>query len=129
MNRPFTLNRRQFSASLLAGSLAPLTAHAAPRVGVASRRSSPNDRITLGIIGVGKMGLGHLNRFVGYDDVQVIAVSDVVAERTDNAQQLVNRRYADAESRASYQGCDRYSDFRILPTRLIMAFELPGGTP
>ncbi|MCJ7728675.1 MAG: twin-arginine translocation signal domain-containing protein, partial [Sedimentisphaerales bacterium] len=38
---------------------------------------APSDRITVGLVGKGLMGGGHLSRLVGDRDVQVLAVCDV----------------------------------------------------
>ncbi len=50
-------------------------------------RPGPNDRIGLGIIGVGDLGSGghHLGRVLQMDDIDVIAVADVDGEHVDRA--------------------------------------------
>ena len=75
---------------------------------------SPNEKIQLGFIGVGKMSRGHLGAFLGYQEVQVVAVCDVVKERRENAQKAVETRYAKNRGKDSYKGCDAYTDFREL---------------
>jgi predicted dehydrogenase len=92
---------------------ATAAALAAPAVLVRADRG-PNDRINLGFIGVGTMGRGHLGAFLGYPEVQVIAVCDVVAERRDDARKRVEQRYADARKSGAYKGCAAYNDFREL---------------
>src|SRR5260370_13393178 len=77
----------------------------------------PNDRITLGFIGVGTMGRGHLGAFLGDADVQVVAVCDVVKERLESAQKLVEDRYAKAREKENYKGCATFKDFRELLDR------------
>ena len=57
---------------------------AAPFVCSRSLRAAPGERITLGFIGVGTMGRGHLRNFLGRGDVQVVAVCDVGAGTTDS---------------------------------------------
>lgn len=54
-------------------ALAGLPANAVPR----ARAAAPNDRVTLGIVGVGGMGLGLLNIFQRFPDVEIAAVCDV----------------------------------------------------
>ena len=79
--------------------------------------SSANDRIHLGFIGVGTMGRGHVSRFLGQSDVQVVAVSDVVVERADSAKEMVEKKYAEAAGKGEYKGCATYNDFRELLAR------------
>src|SRR5262249_40901785 len=79
--------------------------------------SAPSDRLTLGFIGVGTQGRGHLGRFAGFSDVQVVAVCDVVAERCESAQKIIEDRYAKQSDKGSYQGCKTYNDFRELLAR------------
>jgi predicted dehydrogenase len=83
----------------------------------ASGAAGPNDRLTLGFIGVGTMGRGHVGRFLGMDDVQVVAISDVVVERANAAKEQVEQKYADATKSGAYKGCATYNDFRELLAR------------
>jgi predicted dehydrogenase len=77
----------------------------------------PNDRIQLGFIGVGTMGRGHLGGFLGYTDVQVVAVCDVVKERLESAKKMVEDRYAKSREKEKYNGCVALTDFRELIER------------
>jgi predicted dehydrogenase len=79
-------------------------------------RAAPSERITLGFIGVGTMGRGHLGNFLGRADVQVIAVCDVVAERRSSAQKLVEDRYS-KDKKGEFKGCKAYTDFREMLAR------------
>ena len=76
--------------------------------------AQPSDRITLGFIGVGTMGRGHLGAFLGRKEVEVVAVCDVVKERLDNASRTVEKRYADRIKSGDYKGVKSYTDFRKL---------------
>jgi predicted dehydrogenase len=80
-------------------------------------QAAANDRLGLGFIGVGTMGRGHLGKFLEQADVQVLAVCDVVAERTASAKEMVESRYADATKAGMYKGCSGYGDFRELLAR------------
>ncbi|MHC4510360.1 MAG: Gfo/Idh/MocA family protein, partial [Planctomycetota bacterium] len=53
---------------------------------------------------------GHLRTFLGYDDVQVVAVSDLREMFRQKALERVRRRYGD-------KSCDVYHDFRELLAR------------
>jgi len=106
------LNRRTFFRTLAVGGLAAVTLPAR-----SANAAGPNDRLTLGFIGVGTMGRGHLGSFAGMPDVQVLAICDIVAERRDSAKQTVERRYADQRGKDRYKGCESYTDFRQLLDR------------
>jgi predicted dehydrogenase len=99
---------------------ASAAALAAPTVLVPARRggadSKPNERLALGFIGVGTMGRGHVHAFLGYPDVQVVAVCDVVAQRRDSAKKMVEDHYGRQE-KSGYKGCATYNDFRELLAR------------
>ncbi len=93
MNYP-ALNRRSFlqTSTLAAGALA---LDAATR----SRAVGANDRIRIGVIGVGGMGTGHVGSLVKKSDtenIQVVAVSDVYQRRISRAKNICQGEgYAD----------------------------------
>jgi len=64
----------------------------------------------MGAIGVGGMGSGHLRGFMGYDDVQMVAVCDVFEDRRRRAVDRVNVKYGNKD-------CKGYNDFRQLLAR------------
>jgi predicted dehydrogenase len=116
-------SRRSFlgrSASALAGAaLAPtiIPASALGRNGMVP----PSERITMGFIGIGGQGGGHLlggawtyvaGGYAGRNDVQVLAVCDVWRDRRERACQKVNDNYATKYGKASYKACEAYTDFR-----------------
>jgi predicted dehydrogenase len=101
-------NRRDFLATT--AGMATLS-FSAQRSAVAKAAS---EKITLGFIGVGTMGRGHLGRFLGNQDVEVLAVCDVVKERTENAAATVTQRYADRTKSGNYRGVKQFNDFREL---------------
>jgi len=75
---------------------------------------APSDRITLGFIGVGKQSLGHLDKFLGNPNVEVVAVCDVVQARLDKAVENVGTRYAERTKSGEYRGVRQFGDFRDL---------------
>lgn len=109
------LNRRDFMKASLgcvagsAGLSSPLFAN--------QTRKSPNDRITVALIGVGKMGGGHLGGLISQADLQIIGVCDAWRDRTEAACARVESRYAEDAGRATYSGCKPYHDFRELLSR------------
>jgi predicted dehydrogenase len=102
------IDRRQFSLAALS---APLVVTSALR-----EDDAPSKKITLGFIGVGTMGRGHLGSFLGMNDVQVLAVSDVVAERRDSAKKMVDDHY-NKKDKSNKSDCKAYNDFRDLLAR------------
>ncbi len=105
------VTRRQFqtAAALALGVPSVITSRAAGT-------TAANDRITMGFIGIGIMGRGHLSRFINYDDIQVVAVSDVVQERLDHAAKMVTDKYS-ATRKESFKGVGAYKDYRALLER------------
>ena len=89
--------------------------------GLAEVRPAPSNRITLGLIGLGSMGMRHVQGFLQKDDFQILAVCDVDAARRAEAVQQVNKRYGNPDrsgrsaGRSSY--CSQYNDFRDLVAR------------
>ncbi|MCU0962021.1 MAG: Gfo/Idh/MocA family oxidoreductase, partial [Pirellulaceae bacterium] len=78
---------------------------------------APSDRITLGCIGIGCMGQGHLQQLLTYEDAQVVAVCDVDTWRRDTAQRTVDEAYAARRDAGQYAGCAAYVDFRDVLAR------------
>src|SRR5678816_3192747 len=128
MKSASTSSRRQFltqTASLVGGALAaPLIvpASALGRNGL----KPPSERITMGFIGVGTQGGGHLlggawtyvaGGYAGRKEVQVLAVCDVWQERRQRATQRVNDHYAEVFGKDSYKSCEPYNDFREVLAR------------
>ena len=86
----------------------------------------PSERITMGFIGVGGQGGGHLlggawtyvaGGYAGRKDVQVLAICDVWRERRENACQKVNAHYAEVYAKGNYKSCETYTDFREVLAR------------
>jgi hypothetical protein len=70
----------------------------------------PSDRITIGHIGVGGMGSGHVRAFVQNKDVQTVAICDVRRQHREAAKNVIDTAY-------SNQDCALYNDFRELIAR------------
>ncbi|MBE0545229.1 MAG: Gfo/Idh/MocA family oxidoreductase [Verrucomicrobia bacterium] len=82
-----------------------------------SAGKSPNDRMTLGFIGMGKQNRGLLNGFIRSKETQVVAVCDVDTKRREHAQKSVADHYAKQTDKGSFKGCEAYIDFRDLVAR------------
>ena len=78
---------------------------------------APSERITMGFIGVGIMGRGHVACCSQYGDAQILAVCDVDRWRRDGAKAMVEQAYARQDSRRGPRGCRAYNDLRDLLAR------------
>jgi predicted dehydrogenase len=78
---------------------------------------APSERITVGCIGVGRMGTGDLGEALGFKQVQVVAVCDLDTKRAAIAQKRIESTYAKRSPGGDYKGCAVYSDFRELVAR------------
>ncbi len=78
---------------------------------------APSERITLGCIGVGRMGNGDLGEALGFKQVQVVAVCDLDSRRAQLARKRVESTYAKRSPGGDYKGCAVYGDFRELVAR------------
>jgi predicted dehydrogenase len=79
--------------------------------------TAPSNRITLGFIGVGKMGKGHVSSFLEDDDIQIIGIADVEKGRREGQAKKVDEHYAGKFGAGTYAGCANYNDFRELCAR------------
>ncbi len=110
---PKQFSRRHFLKSSALAATVPFILPAFGR----GKEPSPNDRIQLGIIGMGMMGGRLLNGFLREETVQVVAVCDVDADRLDHHRQRANQHYAEKTGRGNFDGCAGYGDYRALLAR------------
>ena len=115
IRRTNNITRRRF----LKGSVVATTGFLVPTIVPASvfGANAPSERITIGFVGVGRMGMGDLRELMGFKQVQIVAVCDVDASRTTNAQKTVETHYAKRGSGSDYKGCSIYGDYRDLTAR------------
>lgn len=99
------VTRRSFLGAAAATAVAPMfiPGSALGKEG----RPSPSNRITIGSIGLGMMGMPNMESFMGQPDAQVIAVCDLDKHRLEDAKNRVNKHY-------SNQDCATIHDFREL---------------
>jgi predicted dehydrogenase len=114
MSTAQTLTRRHF---LKATGIAAATAPFLLPSSVWSAAKGPNDKITLGFIGMGTQNRGLLGGFLNAPDTQVLAVCDVDTTRREHSRKTVNDHYAKQGSKGSYLACSGYEDFRDLLAR------------
>ena len=77
----------------------------------------PSERLTLGLIGIGKQGFSHLYALASNKDVQILAVSDVWSDRLAEAKDVVEKAYGSSPRKVSYKGCSACGDFREITAR------------
>jgi predicted dehydrogenase len=111
---PSLLSRRSFVQTVAAAatvSILPATSFAAYR-----GRKGPNDRLSIALIGCGKMAKDyHLPELLRQPDVQITAVCEVDSTRRTHFQNHVNQFYSQAKQ--EFRGCDAYHDFRDVLAR------------
>ena len=110
--RDSSTNRRQFLKSLGGAALgAARFPYIVPSsVLGANGAVPPSEKVAMGFIGVGSMGGGHLRTFLGYDDVQAVAVCDL--------REMFRQRAVDRVARhPGGKGFKAYRDFRELLAR------------
>ena len=103
--------RRSISRrTVLKGALASAGPWIVPR-GVlgGAGKTAPSDRIRLGCIGTGSRGTQIMRSFLGFKEVQVVAVCDTVRQRRQSACARVRAQYG---LEAVPKGLDAGSDFR-----------------
>jgi len=117
-NKKTVISRRDFMGRAAVAT----SAFAAPMIIPASARGvdghvAPSNRITVGQIGRGIMGRGHLRRLAGDPALEVLAVCDVDKTRLDEGMAQVTEAYSDRIESGTYRSCSAYNDYRELLAR------------
>ncbi|MEX2141158.1 MAG: Gfo/Idh/MocA family oxidoreductase [Pirellulales bacterium] len=102
--------RREFLKTSAVAAAAIGVPYYVPATALGFGRTAPSDRIVMGAIGTGGQGRGIMNRFMSFDDVQVVAVCDVEQRRLKAVKESVDQKYGN-------QDCKQYGDFRELVAR------------
>ena len=105
-------SRRSFLKTVSAVSAAPFILPSS----VWGAAKTPNERLGVGFIGMGKQSGGLLQGFLHHKVCRVLAVCDVDTTRRTAAQQRVNEFYTDRPEWGSAD-CKAYVDFRELIAR------------
>ncbi len=103
--RPF--NRRRF---LKAAGSAAILPTALRSFGAQTPPTSPNNRINLGVIGMGWQGPGNTEAFLTLPDCQVVAACDIDTNHLQAAVKKINDAYGNED-------CKAYHDYRELLAR------------
>jgi predicted dehydrogenase len=115
---PSAISRR----NLLRNSTLTAAAVAAPTIIPSSALgfggfTAPSERITLAMIGHGKIMGGHFNSMLGHKGVQILAVGDVDRTKRENAKAKVEAKYAEDSPSGSYKGCAAYNEHEKIMAR------------
>ncbi len=102
MNAKRITRRSFFRRSAAATAAAPLV--------LSARAFGANERISMGFIGMGGQGRGDMGALMNFDEVQAVAVCDVVDEHMDMARNQVNSHYGNKD-------CRTYRDWRDIIAR------------
>ena len=105
---PTLISRRQFLRGAAAAIAAPYLIPGSA-LGL-DGRPAPSNRITMGVIGTGGRGTSDMKEFLGFDEVQVVAVCDVRKPHRDAAQAIVDAHY-------SNKSCSAHNDFKEIINR------------
>lgn len=104
MKRNNRLSRRTVLQSAAAVIAVP---YIVPSTVLTGNSAAPSNTITLGLIGLGSMGMRHVKGFLQEDDCRILAVCDVDAHRRAEAIREMNKHYRNND-------CRQYNDFREL---------------
>ena len=107
--------RRKFLRGALAAMVAPCIIPASA-LG-ADGRPAPSNRITMGFVGVGGQGSGDMGGFMGFPEVQNVAVCDVDSRARLAAKQRAEQHHARERASGTFKGCTDYNDYRELCAR------------
>lgn len=100
--------RRFLKAAALSAAAAPVVV---PGTSLgADGTVPPSERITFAGIGMGGQGRGDLGGFLGFPQIQTLAVCDVVGGHAQLAKDMVDQRYGNRD-------CRKYTDFREVVAR------------
>ena len=78
---------------------------------------APSDKISLGVIGVGKQGSGLARRFLIETQVQIVAGSDVWTPKREAFSKNVEKWYANERGTEKYNGVTNYLDYKEMLER------------
>ena len=102
-------NRRHYLKAAGSAAILPLVPRARAAQSSESKTSA-NNRINLGVIGMGWQGPGNTKAFLASDDCQVVAACDIDANHLQAAVKMINDFYGTED-------CKGYHDYRELLAR------------
>ncbi len=93
-------SRRRFLQMTALAAAGPMIVKASV-VGAADGTPPPSERLTIGFIGPGKQGSGHLSPIAKRKDITVLAVCDVQQSKRDKAREIIEKSAASAAKDAA----------------------------
>lgn len=106
---PKISRRSLLSSAVTSAAIVPAISIAGTQTAAAAL-AMPNDRINLGVIGIGPRCTYDLTAMLKLDDIRCVAIADVQKSRRDKGKQLVDQHYGNTD-------CKLYQDFRELLQR------------
>ena len=107
MNKPTDPSRREFLLAAAAGAVATSTVSS---TAMAEPKTAANDKLALGVIGIGPRCTYDLKAMLKFSDIQCVAIAEVQSKRRDAGKALVDGHYGNTD-------CRLYRDFRELLDR------------
>lgn len=111
---PQSVTRRRFLRSATAAIAIPTIISSPLR---SALRATPGNRLTIGMIGLGKRGHRLLGNLLANPEVQVVAVAEVERTRRESAKHKIEEHYGKQERKGNFKGADAYVDFRNIIQR------------
>jgi predicted dehydrogenase len=108
LDKASAVTRRNLLKGALAAAAAPYVITSFSLAG--EGRPAPSNRRTMGCVGMGGRGTGDMRGFLGFGEVQVVAVCDVVENKRLAAKSTVDGHYGNA-------GCAAVNDFHEITGR------------
>ena len=103
------ISRRHFIGTAAAAITLPLILPGCA-TSAFTRRTNPNSRINLGVIGMGWQGPSNTQNFLAQDNCQVIAACDIDANHLQGALDMINGHYQNKD-------CQGHKDYKELLAR------------
>ncbi|HIF00732.1 MAG TPA: Gfo/Idh/MocA family oxidoreductase [Planctomycetes bacterium] len=110
MNTPVPSNRREFLSSTAALTSAVAAPWIVSKSAHGAYKVASNEKINLGVIGIGPRCTYDLTAMLKFDDIQCVAIADVQSSRRDAGKALVDGHYGNKD-------CVLFRDFRELLAR------------
>ena len=103
-----SISRRSFVKGAALAVAAPTII--SPRALGGGGAAAPSERLTLGFIGIGKQGSGHVSQLSSRADIEVLAVSDVHTGRRERAKKSIETIYERNNRKASVEQYVHFMD-------------------
>ena len=110
MSTPVPPSRRDFLSTTAALTSAAAVPWIAPHTTLGANKVGSNEKINLGVVGIGPRCTYDLTAMLKFDDIRCVAIADVQSSRRDKGKALVDGHYKN-------QDCVLFRDFREMLAR------------